>query len=154
MHNLPSNQFVVTKRRGSYDFDNQLAVWSVCVYFSDPNIKDTLLKQYGPLIHEITQPLNADHEANLTVKNVLQVRKQLIYKKYRHVIYFKYDSKGEIHKWLGTNYKNTPEVMITGTPKWCKVYTVEDSEMIHIQMCWADRIQYTKTVVCLDSTKP
>lgn len=147
--NLPSGQFVVNKRRGPWDMDNQLATWQICVYFSDPAIKNQILNTHGTLVHELTQPLNEDHKNNLTVKNIVQVRKNLLFKKYKHVIHFKYDRSGDMYKWLFENYAHHNTVMISGNPRWCKVYLQDDADNLYIQMCWEEKIQFVKTVVCL-----
>lgn len=126
------------------------------VYTSNSQDKDKLILQFGTRILEITQPLNQDHEKSLDVRNLVVVRKNLLYNKYKYSVYFKYDPTHETWNWLKaffqdeTDFKLVPEANDTGSyPVWPRVYLVDDNHLMSLKLMWQERIDYIKTVELL-----
>lgn len=149
VNNLPAEDHKLIKRRmNTLPDDSPVleAVWHVCVYCDQPDIRDQVVKKFGAQVVRISQPLDDDHKQNLQIRNVVQVKKELIYKQYSNVIYFKYDKTGEIHRWLHDYFQHNSLVRISKDSKWCKVYMSDDSDVSAIKLTWSDRIEYMRTI--------
>lgn len=148
-NNLDTTSAKVTKRVQSYDSQQQTSVYHVCIYCKDDAVRDQVLAQYGGQVVMIHQPLDDLHKHKLDVRNVIEVRKTLIYNRFRHAVYFKYDRKGQIHEWLQDYFKDHARVRVTGNRWWTKVYLEDDTEIAVLQLSWSEMIDYIKTVRCI-----
>lgn len=135
-------------------WDDNLAVYHGCVYCKDPSILNQLLAQFGSMVLELCQPLDHEHQDNLEVRNIIEVRKDLIYKKYQYAVYFKYDRKNEILPWLQSYFENNDTVRVSGNTWWPKLYLCDNNEIMAVRLTWQERIDYIKTVRCLDPLEP
>lgn len=144
--NLPAPDHKLTRRRQHHDPKQRHAVWHVCVYLNRSDLMDLILKDLGVQVIHVCKPLDDAHRVNLSVKNVISVRKDLIYKKFSHVIYFKYERTGALHKWLKDYFKDNPKARVSGSLWWCKVYMQDDVDVMSLQLSWPDHIDYMKTV--------
>jgi hypothetical protein len=114
--------------------------------------KNKLILEFGTRILEITQPLNLDHEKSLDVRNLVVVRKNLLFNKYKYSVYFKYDPTHETWDWLKnffqdeTDYKLVPSSNdITSYPVWPRIYLTDDTHLMSLKLMWQERIDYIKT---------
>lgn len=130
------------------------------VYLSDPVDREKLLANYGSRISELTQPLDEQHQDQLEVRNLVVVRNSLLYNRYRHSVYFKYDRTQETYRWLKTFFKDEPGCKLMPDPKhdlpygiWPRVYLEDESHLTTLKLMWQDSIDYVKTVhlICADS---
>lgn len=144
--NLNSLDYKLTKFRQHHDPGQRQAVWHACIYCASADLRDQVLKQFGAQVVYVCQPLDDAHRMNLSVKNIISVRKDLIYKKFSHVIYFKYERTGKLYKWLKDYFRDNPKVRVAGSLWWCKVYMQDDVDVMSIQLSWPDHIDYLKTV--------
>jgi hypothetical protein len=144
--NLPVNTYKVQRRRQTWDENNNLASWHVCVYCGDMNIRDQVLQHFGSQVVRMSQPLDDQHKQNLTVKNVIQIRDSLIFNKFRHAVYFKYDRSGKLLSWLKNYFQDNPKAKVSGNLWWVKVYMTDDLDVTSLQLSWPDQIDYVKTV--------
>lgn len=126
------------------------------VYTSNAQDKNALIGQFSSQVLEITQPLNSDHEKSLEVRNLVIVRKNLLFNKYKYSVYFKYDPTHETWNWLKTffkdeeGYKLVPAANdLTAYPVWPRVYLVDDTHLVTLKLMWQERIDYIKTVELL-----
>jgi len=145
---LPDTDVKIIKRYQGWD-DNKVR-FHQSVYCKDQDTKDKLLAQFGLHILEICQPLDNNHKDNLEVKNVIEVRKNLIFKKYRYAVYFKYDKKNEIFDWLGNYFQGHATAKVSGNKWWPKLYLTDETEIMSVRLSWQECIDYIKTVRCLD----
>jgi hypothetical protein len=126
------------------------------VYTSSLVDKNKLILEFGTRILEITHPLNLDHEKSLDVRNLVVVRKNLLFNKYKYSVYFKYDPTHETWDWLKnffqdeTDYKLVPSSNdITSYPVWPRIYLTDDTHLMSLKLMWQERIDYIKTVELL-----
>jgi hypothetical protein len=120
--------------------------WHQLVYLQSERMKDALVKDQSLAVQEVWQPLDADHFHQLDVRNVIEVRHQLIYRKYAHVIYFKYDRHGQLHEWLKALLADSTTSELKGDAWWCKVYSNDLDDVRMIQLSYGEQIDYVKHV--------
>lgn len=125
--------------------------WHQLVYLQTEHTKDALLKVQPTAVHEIWQPLDADHLQMLDVRNVIEVRDRLIYHKYSHVIYFKYDRDMQLWDWLKALLDGSEVSVLKGSAWWPKVYSSDLDDVRMIQLSYPERIDYIKHVKLLSS---
>ena len=152
-NNLTDTDYKVRNRFQS--FEDDLCVYHQLIYCKDAATKDRLLATFGKQVVEICQPLDDNHKDNLEVKNIIEVRKTLIYKKYRYAVYFKYDRSHTIYPWLQQYFDSQKDTaLVAGCNWWPKVYLTEDHEIMSIRLTWQDQIDYIKTVRLLEPVTP
>jgi hypothetical protein len=123
--------------------------WHQMVYVHNEQVRDNMLTAFGADVVEIWQPLDSDHLKKLSVRNVVQVRSTLIFKKYNHAIYFLYDRLGGIEDWLMEYYQGRTDVRVSGSRWWPKLYIQGDhlqDEITAIELTWPNCIDYVRTV--------
>lgn len=123
--------------------------WHQNVYLSCADHKDALILYQGAAVHEVWQPLDSDHLQQLEVRNVTQVRDQLIYRKYAHAVYFKYDAHGELWNWLTLLLADSEVSVLKGSKWWPKVYSEQMDDVRMIQLSYGEYIDYIKHVKLL-----
>jgi hypothetical protein len=128
---------------------DQHSEWHQNVYLQTDKQKDALVKAQGAAVQEIWQPLDADHLQSLDVRNIVEVRKRLIYGKYAHVIYFKYDRDQKIRAWLTAILEGSTTSVLKGQRFWCIVYSTDQDDVRMIQLSYPERIDYIKHVKLL-----
>lgn len=121
-------------------------LWHQVIYVKDIKSKDLILQKFGSRVKEIWQPFDQSHEDSLDIKNLVEVRKDLLYKKYRYAVYFKYDRQQMIYPWLENYYKNNSLARVSGDLRWPRLYLTEQDEITTIRLTWGDCIQYIKTI--------
>ena len=119
------------------------------VYLSSTDQKEKIVREFGGQISELTQPYNEDHREQLTIRNLIIVRRNLIYKKYQHAVYFKYDPRGEVWKWLQSYAKDEPDLKVDTISYWPRVYMVDDTHLAAFKLMWQEKIDYIKTIQLL-----
>ncbi len=122
-------------------------------YLSDPSDKEKLLKEFGPTVIEITQPLDEEHNSQLEVRNITVVRDTLLYNLYKYCVYFKYDPTQETWRWLVGFLKDEPGVKLMPSaeanhryPVWPRVYLEDDTHLVTLKLMWQEKIDYIKSV--------
>lgn len=123
--------------------------WHQMVYLQSDLHKDALVKAHGAQVLEVWQPLDADHLQQLDVRNVIKVRKTLIYNKYAHVIYFKYDRLKKMHEWLEHLLEGSQTSVLKGDLWWPRVYSSDLDDIHMIQLSYPEQIDYIKHVKLL-----
>jgi hypothetical protein len=121
--------------------------WHQMVYLQHESDKDQLLKAHAADVLQVWQPLNDQHLKQLDVKNVQEVRAQLIYKRFAHVIYFKYDRTCEMWDWLQALLADSTESELRGDKWWPRVYSASLDDVQQILFCYSDRVHYVKHVI-------
>lgn len=124
------------------------------IYLKTEDQLSTLMQTFGASIVEITKPYDQSHQEQLSVRNVVVVRDQLLYKKYQYVVYFKYDPKKEVWKWLTAYSKGESDMKIDRMGSWPRVYLVDDLHLTSIKLMWPEQIDYMKTIRLLTPTAP
>ena len=142
-----AGQFHISRRYqgGSKKYSD----WHQNVYLQSADHKDALIKHQAASVYEVWQPLDSDHLQSLDVRNVIEVRDKLIYRKYSHVIYFKYDTHGELWNWLETLMEGSQVSVLKGSTWWPKVYSSDLDDVRMIQLSYPERIDYIKHVKLL-----
>ena len=125
--------------------------WHQNVYLSSADHKDALIKHQGASVHEVWQPLDSDHFQSLDIHNVIEVRNTLIYRKYSHVIYFKYNKDSQLWNWLESLMEGSEVSVLKGDRWWPKVYSMDLDDVRMIQLSYPERIHYIKHVKLLTS---
>lgn len=128
---------------------HQQSEWNQNVYLQTDTQKDALVKVQGAAVQEIWQPLDADHLQSLDVRNIIEVRKNLIYGKYAHVIYFKYDRDQKTRPWLASILQESTTSVLKGQRAWPIVYSTNADDVHMIQLSYPERIDYIKHVKLL-----
>ena len=138
---------------------NDDVTYQQMVYLSSPADRDLLLAHYGGQVSEVTQPLDDLHKQQLEVRNLVVVRNTLLYNRYRHSVYFKYDSTMETWRWLQTFFKDEEGCKLMPDPKhdpdypvWPRVYLEDDTHLTTLKLMWQERIDYVKTVHLLGTS--
>lgn len=126
--------------------NNKHSDWHQNVYVATADVKDALILNQGAAVHEVWQPLDADHLHSLDVRNVIEVRDSLIYRKYAHVIYFKYDRQCQLWTWLNSLVTDSQTSVLKGNAFWPKIYSSDLDDVRMIQLSYPERIDYIKHV--------
>jgi hypothetical protein len=149
-HMPDANCKVCVRYQSSTDSETN---YHTMVYLSDEKSNNKLLTEFASHTIEVCQPLNKEHEQNLEIKNTIEVRKTLIYKKYSHVIYFKYDRSGDLGKWIKKELKSDLKngtIKWSGNASWNTLYFQSTEDMTMIKLMWSENIDRMKTVVLLN----
>lgn len=132
---------------------NEDTAYQQMVYLSNPADRDLLLAHYGSQISEVTQPLDDSHKQQLEVRNLVVVRESLLYNRFKHCVYFKYDPTLETWRWLKTFFQDEESSKLMPDPKhdasypvWPRVYLEDDTHLTTLKLMWQERIDYVKTV--------
>lgn len=125
--------------------------WHQIVYLNSTDHKDALIKHEGAAVQEVWQPLDDDHLQSLDVRNVIEVKHRLIYGKYAHVVYFKYDRHGQVWKWLEALLEGSTVSELKGSTWWPRVYSSDLDDVNMIRLSYPERIDYIKHVKLLTS---
>lgn len=123
------------------------------IYLADLDAKNTLQQQFAGVLTEVWQPLDQNHANELEIRNLLTVRQDLLFKKYKMAVYFKYDRKGELYKWLKEYFADSATAKVSGSSWWPRLYLNDDGEITVIKLSWPDSIDYVKRVVLINNSK-
>ena len=120
--------------------------WKQIIYINEED-KDKVLSKFDNII-EVTQPYDKEHKETLDVKQIIVVRKTLIYKKYKHTIYFKYDRHNELIPWIKKYFEdeddNTYEIFdYIYSPK---INLINDEHLDLIKLTWSNMIRCIRTI--------
>jgi hypothetical protein len=129
--------------------DNNTSDWHQLVYVQTESVKNAIVQEFGAQVFQVWQPLNQEHFQNLEVRNITEVRAQLIWKKYSHVIYFKYDRHHTVYTWLQGVLADAAQSQLKGTHWWPRVYSSDVGDVQMIQLSYPEKIDYIKQVVLL-----
>lgn len=121
-------------------------LWHQLIYVEDQASKDIIVSHFGSRVKQIWQPLNQSHLNLLDVRNIVEVRQELLYKKFRYGVYFKYDRSNTIYNWMLSYFQDNPNAKISGNEKWPRLYIADESEITTMRLSWGDAIDYIKTV--------
>ena len=150
--NLPNNSWKIRDyQKNCRNYTIGEVTYYQNLYITDVAQTDQVLKKFGNSVIEVTQPLDQDHKNNLEIRNLLVVRSSLIYKKYQHVVYFKYDRTQELNNWLQTYFVDEPESKLISHPYWPRLYLVDQTHLTTVKLMWQEKIDYIKTVQLLNS---
>lgn len=142
---VPEHEHKVRCREKEWDPNQNHKTYHVHIYYSDEKVQQQILNQFGARVIAMCTPLDQQHVNDLSVKNIIQVRKQLLYKKYSHVIYFKYQKDSNLKKWL-QDYLTDTDAKITKNYQFPTVYLTNTDHMSMLQITWADQIDHVKVV--------
>jgi hypothetical protein len=145
-----ANHMANLEHKVRYRYNHSTKCYLAMIYLSDSQAKDQLISQFSKHIEEVCQPLNQDHEHNLEPKNMIEVRKTLIYKKYKYVTYFKYDRSRKIRQWLQQEFKEQLEnnqAKLIGSSVWNTMYFANLEDMVMVKMMCPESIHMIKTVM-------
>lgn len=150
-HWLANNNHTDHKIRNRFQSSNgSSAVYNQIVYVSDSDLKDALIKQFAGNITEVWQPLNKEHEQALEVRNVFEPRQDLLFKKYKYAVYFKYNRRGQVFEWLNDLFGSNENAKLTGSSYWPRLYLSDDCDITMIKLSWPDSVSYIKTVLLIN----
>jgi hypothetical protein len=121
--------------------------WNVVIYASSELDRDTIISHFGADVIAVCQPLDKHHEQLLDVKNRIEVKDRLIYGKYNHVVYFKYDRYRQTKRKITELLANSDTSRVTGSSSWCKVYSTNEDDVTMIKLMWPELIDYVKRVI-------
>ena len=144
----PNSHKIQRRYQGGSD---QHSDWHQNVYLQTDAQKDALVKAQGAAVQEVWQPLNPAHLQTLDVRNIAEVRSQLIYKKYSHVIYFKYDKHHTVYPWLLKLLADSPKSIVKGCIWFPKVYSTDEADVQMIQLSYPEKISHIKHVILLSA---
>jgi hypothetical protein len=116
------------------------------IYVQDASSKDLIIQKFGSRVKQIWQPLNSDHLQQLDIRNLVEVRRELLYKKFRYAVYFRYDGANVIYDWMDQYFKGNSDAKVSGNWRWPRLYLVDDAEITTIRLSWGDAIDYIKIV--------
>jgi hypothetical protein len=142
---LPPHEFKVRCREFGWDTNQNHKTYHVHIYYSLDQVQQQVLSEFGSKVIHMCAPLDQQHVDDLSVKNIIQVRDTLLYNKYSHVIYFKYQKNRKLHSWL-TEYLADTDVKITHNHQFPIVYMPGADHMALLQITWADEIDHVKQV--------
>ena len=148
-HNLPELDCKVTNRFQSSNGSD--AKYHQVIYLADQDAKNTLQQQFAGQLVEVWQPLNVDHASELEIRNLLVARSSLLFNKYKMAVYFRYDRKGELYKWLKDYFATSSTAKVSGDLRWPRLYLNDDGEIAVIKLSWPDSIDYVKRVILINS---
>lgn len=109
-------------------------------------------KRFKGRIKETYSPYDNNHIDLLKDNIHISIRKNLIYKKYRYAISFKYDyetKNTDVKEWVLDNLKSSLD---DETIKWyylngtARMYLLDDTNLVLIKLTWLDRIGTIRTV--------
>lgn len=121
-------------------------LWHQLIYVEDATNKDLIIQKFGSRVKQIWQPFNTDHLHQLDIRNIVEVRPELLYKKFRYAVYFRYDGANVIYEWMNSYFYGNSNAKVSGNWKWPRLYLVDDEEITTIRLSWGDAIDYIKTV--------
>jgi hypothetical protein len=123
------------------------------IYLNNTFDRDALLARFGARVLEITQPFDSDHKNSLEIRNLTVVRNILLYNKYQHCVYFKYDPTHNTYNWLKAFFKDEVGHKLVPDPNrdytypvWPRVYLTDSTHLMSLKLMWSERIEYVKTV--------
>lgn len=149
MEKLGDGNYVIKNRYEGRDSDMR-AVYHQRIYLNSEDYLNQLIAAFQDRVVEVTKPYNQQHQMSLEVRNLTEIRSHLLYNKYRHVIYFKYDRSGQVYKWLQDYFKDDGNQRVR-EPYWPRVYLTDQDHMTMIRLTWAENIDYIKNIQLLDS---
>ena len=126
---------------------NQIYSCETSIYVSSESDKDQVLQQYASQVLEVWQPWDDSHLQALGVRNITQVRTRLIYNKYSHVIYFKYDKKQTLKGQLHVMLADSTQSAVKGCARWPRVYSMCEQDITWIRLTYPEQIDYVKHVI-------
>lgn len=140
-----ANSYKIQRRYGGTSRKGY-STWYQHVYLSTQAQKDALVQAYGAQVQEICQPLDTDHLNILDSKNIVEVRKSLIYKKWSYAVYFKYQKNANLYEWLEALFKDSETSVLKGNPWWPTVYSTDILDVKQVEFSYLDDIKLVKTV--------
>jgi len=128
-------------------YGNQIYSCETSIYVSTESDKDQVLQQYAGQVLEVWQPMDEAHLQALGVRNITQVRTKLIYNKYSHVIYFRYDKKQTLKGQLAQMLADSTQSVVKGCARWPRVYSMCEQDITWIRLTYPEQIDYVKHVI-------
>lgn len=138
-----SNRYQHNPQRDKY-------VFHVMMYLTDPVVVDALIKQFPGQVVDVWKPLDDDHVEDLAVKNVVEVRNSLYYKKYRFSLVFNFNRARDLYPALEDYFRDNEGARVSGSPLWPRLYLTDKDDLTVIKLMWGDRINYIKSVRLMD----
>lgn len=132
--------------------DKNDSLYHQLIYVKDTATKDKVLANFGHSVLCVNQPLDNSHADSLEVRNITEVRENLLFKKFRYAVYFRYDRTQELFNWLVDYFKDTATVKVSGDYGWPRLYMEDDTELTMIKLTWQDKIDYIKSVRLITDT--
>ncbi len=120
--------------------------WHQIVYVNSETHVQELVTQHVQDVLEIWKPLDQAHLQMLDVKNIVEIRTSLLFKKYRYAVYFKYNRTSELWNWLEDQFSQSETSKLMGDMWWPKVYSVDELDVTMLRLSFPDVIDYVKTV--------
>lgn len=140
---VPQAHKVQRRYQGGSKKDNH---WHQLVYLTTEAHKQAFVQAHIQDVVEVWQPLDSAHLHSLEVRNIVEIRTHLLFKKFRHAVYFKYDRTGQVWEWLETHLADSQTSKLSGSMWWPKVYSEDESDIIMLRLSYPDAIDYVKTV--------
>ena len=141
-------------RRRFRGYTNPGSDWHQLVYVQTEAAKNALVQAYGAQVEQVWQPLDNSHLQSLEVRNITEVRSNLLFKKYKHVIYFKYDRSHHMWNWLKSLLQGSSTSDLKGDKWWPRVYSTDMDDINMIQLSFPENIDYIKHVILVPTESP
>lgn len=137
------------QRKGKHD-----CVYHQLVYVRDAQAKDQLLSNFGHSVLNVSQPLDPAHALSLEIRNVAEIRDNLLFKKFRYAVYFKYNRTPDLFNWLTDYFKDSTTTKVGSNRNWVRLYLEHDEELTMIKLTWSDKIDYVKSIRLVSDPSP
>jgi hypothetical protein len=146
--NLKKQHYKLIDRYGRKGELPNTIVFNQMLYLFSQDQANAVIAEFGSRVVEITQPKDQFHLEQLEVKNEVVYRNTLLYKKYQHVVYFKYDRYLEVWNWLQDYAADETDLKIDKGYYCPRVYMENEDHLAVFKLTWGERIDYIKTI-CL-----
>jgi len=133
------------KNRGCQHVIRRYRHRCVMIFLENQDDMDQLVMKFAPSLKEQYRPVSATVEDFIKTNTHVEIRKQLLYKKFRHKVYFKYEwlSRGTpsmeefVQKHLhGRNdYTYNVDWFMLNQSYQPAVYLAHDSDLMMLKMC-------------------
>lgn len=123
--------------------------WHVAIFLEQQSQKDQCVLDWASDLHTVFQPLDNDHAQKLGFKTLHEVRKDLIYKKYSHVMYMKYQGTRTLFDELQKFSVCSDQTDLKGSEWWPKVYSSSLEDIQQLQLMYGEHVTYVKHVTLI-----
>jgi hypothetical protein len=128
-------------------WNNQLRTCETSIYVGTQSDKDLIVQHYASQVLEVWQPMDQSHQHALSVRNITQVRTRLIYNKYSHVIYFKYDKTTKLKTNIEQLLHDSEHSVVKGSTRWPRMYSTCEQDVAMVRLTYTENIDYIKHVI-------
>jgi hypothetical protein len=146
--NYPNLDFKHTKRyqwcQDSTQKDKYL--YHAVVYLDDPTVVDALVAKFKKKVIEQWRPMDKEHREDMGIRNIIEIRDSLIFKKFRYAIYFHYDKSRELFGQLEDYFQDNKQAKVAGNCWWPKLYLNDKDDVTAIKLMWGENISHMKSV--------